>query len=93
MRADFRYHRATPERWLEVDPILDETEIGYERGTGKFKVGDGTSRWSELPYFTPGTSSGGPTSQELIDHIDDPDPHPVYDNGASLVLLYENAKV
>lgn len=92
--VEFRHHRATAERWLEVDPVLDETEIGYERGTGKFKVGDGQTKWSALPYFTPGDSiPGGPTSQELIDHVNAAEPHPVYDNGPSLTLLYQNAKV
>lgn len=91
--ADFRFLRGTPERWALIDPILDETEIAYERGSGKFKMGDGIRKWSDLPYFVPGSSSGGPTDQELLDHIEDLLPHPVYDDGPSLALLYENAKV
>ena len=34
----------------------------------------------------------GDAGQALQDHIDSPTPHPVYDDGPSLVLFYENAK-
>jgi hypothetical protein len=98
--VDFRFHRATAERWLEEDPVLDETEIGYERATlttpARFKMGDGFSKWSQLPYFTPGdggSGSGDITYQDLLDHIESLTPHPVYDDGPSLELLYQNAKV
>jgi len=29
----------------------------------------------------------------IYDHVNDSEPHPIYDDGPSLVLLYENAKV
>lgn len=37
----------------------------------------------------------GPPGSEasITEHIEDPSPHPAYDEGPSLVLLYENAKV
>lgn len=36
----------------------------------------------------------GPEVEEQIqEHIDSPTPHPIYDDGPSLELLYENAKV
>ena len=48
---------------------------------------------SQIP---PPTNTGGGTgvsTQELSVHINDPAPHPVYDDGPSLLLLYKNAKV
>jgi hypothetical protein len=34
-----------------------------------------------------------PPDSALALHIADPEPHPAYDDGPSLFLLYENAKV
>lgn len=58
------------------------------------KIGDGKTPWLALTY----SSSGGgetlpPDQQSLLDHIEAAEPHPVYDDGPSLFLLYENAKV
>lgn len=39
------------------------------------------------------TGSEGPMNDELPAHIDSELPHPVYDDGASFTLLYDNAKV
>ena len=50
--------RGTEAQWTNTDPILGAAEIGVELGTpNKFKIGDGSSLWSELDYFI--TSSGG----------------------------------
>lgn len=83
--------------WTDANPILRPGEPGFETDTGKIKIGDGKTFWRELEYFTglnldPGEDDA--TAMALIlDHLDDPTPHPVYDDGPSLVLLYENAKV
>jgi hypothetical protein len=37
--------------WTNANPILGVAEIGYETNTNKFKIGDGTNRWSDLNYF------------------------------------------
>lgn len=42
--------RGTAAKWAEVNPILAEGEIGLELDTGKEKVGDGVTRWNDLPY-------------------------------------------
>lgn len=38
--------------WLDQNPILLAGEIGVEKDTARIKVGDGTSTWSVLPYWT-----------------------------------------
>ena len=43
------------------------------------------------PTITEG--SGALTDEELQDHINDPSPHPAWDDGTDFVLFYENAKV
>lgn len=50
--------RGTAQQWTDTDPILGAAEIGVELGTpNKFKIGDGSSTWTELPYFTSGSLS------------------------------------
>jgi hypothetical protein len=90
-------------QWATLNPILLSGEQGYETDTGKMKIGNGHRRWLELEYYLPqsdvqslidnATFSGGSGASILTDHIDSPNPHPVYDDGPSLFLLYENAKV
>ena len=38
------------ENWLINDPVLLAGETGVETDTGYFKIGNGTSKWSELTY-------------------------------------------
>lgn len=50
--------RGTAQQWTDTDPILGAAEVGVELGTpSKFKIGDGSSTWTELPYFTSGSTS------------------------------------
>lgn len=79
--------------WTTKNPILAEGEPGFEIDTGRLKIGSGQTFWTDLPYFVPGVSSGGVVPLELLAHIEHLTPHPVYDDGPSLNLLYENAKV
>lgn len=84
----FQFKRDTSTRFYRLNPLLMQGEPAYETDTGRVKVGDGSSKWRELGYV-----GGGEDSASLLEHIDDPTPHPVYDDGPSLFLLYENAKV
>lgn len=74
---------------MTINPVLAEGEPGYEVDSGKVKIGDGLRPWSELPYV----SGDGVPMSALIEHVEDETPHPAYDEGPSLLLLYENAKV
>lgn len=81
-----KIRRGTSVSWTAVNPILSAGEPGVEIDTGQMKVGDGITFWNDLPY----TGTGGLI---LDGHINSLLPHPVYDDGPSLTLLYENAKV
>lgn len=89
--------RDTQHDWERANPVLAHGEPGYEVDTGKLKVGNGTSRWLDLSYFVPGSFANPDqiplSEQDLIDHVDSTLPHPIYDDGPSLVLLYNNTKV
>lgn len=50
INATIRFKRGTADRWVEVNPVLMSGEPGFETDTGKFKVGDGVSRWVDLGY-------------------------------------------
>jgi hypothetical protein len=38
-------------QWNTSNPVLNGAEIGYESDTNKFKIGDGSTNWNDLPYF------------------------------------------
>lgn len=37
-------------KWIANNPILGKGEMGIEYDTNKFKFGDGTNHWNDLPY-------------------------------------------
>jgi hypothetical protein len=93
--TEIRFRRGKAAFWESENPILRDGEPGYEKDTRKLKVGDGSTPWRDLPYSAGGApiSDPGDTPVDLAAHIADSTPHPVYDSGPSLFLLYENAKV
>lgn len=90
MPVTFKLRRATRLRWLEVDPILSPGEPAFEIDTGKLKIGDGAKKYSELDYFIQFPPE---SNDSLPEHVASEDPHPVWDDGPDLTLLYDNAKV
>lgn len=81
------------DEWAAKNPVLMEGEPGFERDTGQLKIGNGLDKWNDLPYQV-GDSPGPPPSESDLDaHIHSTLPHPVYDDGPSLALIYQNAKV
>lgn len=60
----FQFRRDEAAAWITKNPVLADGEPGVEEDTGKFKLGDGKSKWSELEYFTPtdpNTDEDGPS--------------------------------
>lgn len=56
----YQNKRGTAARWIELNPVLADGEIGVETdNTSKFKIGDGNQTWLQLPYA--GAPSGGTT--------------------------------
>lgn len=87
-----KLRRDTARRWAMLNPVLAEGEPAFEKDTGRFKIGDGSKPYNDLEYFV--TSEVEPTPDTSLQaHIWADEPHPVYDQGPSLLLLYENAKV
>lgn len=86
-----QFRRGLAARWVERNPVLSDGEPGYETDTGLFKIGDGFSTWIDLSYASAEPLPGDPAS--LSEHILSDSPHPVYDDGPSLTLIYQNATV
>lgn len=42
----------TTANWESHNPLLLENEIAYEKETGQYKMGDGVTLWSKLPYYS-----------------------------------------
>jgi hypothetical protein len=42
----------TAAAWASANPILGAGEIGLESDTGKFKIGNGTTAWNSLAYWS-----------------------------------------
>jgi hypothetical protein len=46
----------TAAAWTAANPTLMQREMGVETDTLKVKIGNGTSNWASLPYFTQGAA-------------------------------------
>ena len=53
--------RDTSVNWIENNPVLLSGEPGYETDTVKFKIGDGSSTWTDLAYYAGTTGDTGAT--------------------------------
>jgi hypothetical protein len=50
MPVQIQLRRGTFSQWTETNPILAVAELVLETDTGKFKVGNGISTYTSLPY-------------------------------------------
>ncbi len=90
-----KMRRDSQVNWATSNPTLGEGEPGFEMDTRLIKVGDGSTVWNSLPYLGQSASTAPEVvlPGNLVEHVNSPNPHPVYDDGPSLALLYQNAKV
>jgi hypothetical protein len=56
MALQIQLRRGTASEWSSANPVLAEGELGVEKDTGKFKLGNGSSQWNSLLY------SSGPSA-------------------------------
>lgn len=50
MSVLIQFRRDTAANWTSVNPTLAVGEMGLETDTGQFKIGNGSTSWSGLPY-------------------------------------------
>lgn len=56
----------TARRWTSNNPTLGKGEIGIEIDTRKFKFGDGTKTWTQLPYASAADVSWNSANKKLV---------------------------
>jgi len=66
MAQQIQLRNDTAANWTSANPVLALGEVGVERVTGQFKIGNGTTAWNSLAYGgiqgpTGPTGSQGPT--------------------------------
>jgi hypothetical protein len=78
--------RDSAARWTFVDPVLALAEFGYEIDTHRMKLGDGSTKWSLLPYLTIASVDGLPghlaEDQAPADHVHPDSGHEFYGEAA-----------
>ncbi len=65
INSKFCLRTDSAENWNVANPILLRGELGIEEDTGKIKVGDGKTLWTDLIYFFASSIS----RQEIFDLI------------------------
>lgn len=60
--GQFQLRRDTAANWTSANPTLLSGEFGYETNTGAIKLGDGSTAWTSLAYYSSKmrTGSGAP---------------------------------
>jgi hypothetical protein len=51
--------RNTYAGWVSSNPILALEDTGFERDTGRSKIGDGVKAWNDMNYFNEAPAGGG----------------------------------
>lgn len=51
MSVIIQHKRGTASQWTSLNPTLEAGEVGWESDTNRFKIGNGSSDWTTLPYF------------------------------------------
>jgi len=67
MAIRIQIRRDTAANWTSANPVLRAGEFGVETDTLKFKIGNGTSTWTQITNYANVTSTG--LSNSLSDYI------------------------
>jgi hypothetical protein len=68
----FQWRRGTAAQWLLDDRVLRAGEPGFVSDTNQFKIGNGVSKWTELPYFVDHTAIAAMIADAVIDGVPGP---------------------
>jgi len=61
-----QFRRRNASAWVSLNPVLLRGEPGVEINTGRLKIGDGTSPWTELAYVGGGESVGSGEGPQTV---------------------------
>ena len=57
MAVQLQLRRGTASQWTTANTLLAQGELGLETDTGKLKIGDGSTVWTSLAYYTAGAAA------------------------------------
>jgi hypothetical protein len=60
VKTVIKHRSGSASQWTSANPVLAAGELGFETDSDFFKIGNGTSTWSQLPYQG---QTGAPGSQ------------------------------
>ena len=85
VNIQLQFRRGLATQWNQYSTVLAQAEMGIESDTNLFKIGDGTTDWTHLPYggFTGPTGSINYINQSLIPVVTD-----VFDLGSSTLRFH-----
>jgi hypothetical protein len=66
----FKLRNGTAAEWTAANPTLLRGEVGVETDTRRYKIGDGTTAWVGLSYYTDGVAIRGQCSKMTDGTID-----------------------
>lgn len=89
----FKLRRDTALAWAQKNPVLADGEPGFEKDTGRLKVGDGVLPWLTLEYTSPDSTVQAMINASIAAAGGVFNPTDPGDDGSSFLLMYENAKV
>ena len=69
MAVQIQIRRGTASLWTSTNPTIAAGEFGYETDTGKLKIGDGSTAWTSLSYWSPTTQTISNLSDTTISSI------------------------
>lgn len=49
--ATIQFKRGTAAKWTELNLVLEAGQPGFVTDENRLKIGDGTTRWNDLPYI------------------------------------------
>ena len=58
MTVKIQLRRDSATNWTNVNPTLAHGEVGIETDTNMIKIGDGSTSWTSLQYFSPDVDGG-----------------------------------
>lgn len=91
-----QWKRGTAAQWTANNQVLASAEVGYERDTGKVKIGNGTSAWNSLSYATFGIAGGSGVAasfETVSKNLDASNATLAYTSGDLTSITYANGIV
>lgn len=85
----FQFQGGTSQEWADTGLILLENELAYEADSNRFKMGDGKSKYKDLPYITVGNIEFDKLTDEQKESLkgDKGDPGPPGKNGSDATVI------